>query len=354
MSDSALRRLVDAARAQAARLQAPAPGEEPAAALGALARTLQALSLAVEAGETAPGPAPDPDAQVGQLRAELARAQAALQAKTEELEKFFNLMPDLLCIADTSGHFVRLNPMWEKTLGYSQAELMARPFADFVHPDDLARTATTQDLSAQELIEHFENRYRGRDGRYHWFEWNSFPAGERIYAAARDVTERKQTEAALRASETRLRSILESNPVGMHLYRLEADGRLVFTGANPAADRILGVDHSQFVGQTIEEAFPPLVETEVPAQYRAVAAGGGIWHLDQINYQDRQIAGAYEVTAFQYAPGEMVAAFTDITDRTRAEAALRLSEEKFSKAFHTSPDSINISRLADGVYLEGL
>ena len=65
-------------------------------------------------------------------------AEESLRQKTEELDRFFSVTLDLLCIANTGGYFLRLNPAWEKVLGYSREELMANRFFDFVHPDDLA------------------------------------------------------------------------------------------------------------------------------------------------------------------------------------------------------------------------
>ena len=108
-----------------------------------------------------------------------------------------------MCIANTDGYFLRLNPAWERTLGYTREELMAKRFLEFVHPDDLDRTQeAVSTLASQQKVSSFENRYRCKDGTYRWLEWSSAPAGKLIYAAARDVTERKQAEEAL---EDRLR-----------------------------------------------------------------------------------------------------------------------------------------------------
>jgi len=118
--------------------------------------------------------------------------------KSNVLDQFFKVTPDLLCIANADGHFLRLNPVWESTLGYSKEELMAQQFLDFVHPDDLVRTReAVSTLAAQGKIIQFENRYRCKDGTYRWLEWSSAPVGNLIFAVARDITAQKHTEMAL-------------------------------------------------------------------------------------------------------------------------------------------------------------
>jgi PAS domain S-box-containing protein len=122
-------------------------------------------------------------------------AEQSLQQRTVELDQFFNVNLDLLCIANTDGYFLRLNPAWEKILGYTREELMAKRFLEFVHPDDLGCTReAVSTLSSQQKLTSFENRYRCKDGTYRWLEWSSAPTGKLIYAAARDITERKWNE----------------------------------------------------------------------------------------------------------------------------------------------------------------
>lgn len=130
----------------------------------------------------------------------------ALQIKTTELENFFSVALDLLCIADTNGNFVRVNKAWEGILGYSASDLEKRQFLEFVHPEDLQATLNAMaELSEQHPILNFTNRYRTKDGDYRFIEWRSSPSGNLIYAAARDITERikaeKETRKAQREAE---------------------------------------------------------------------------------------------------------------------------------------------------------
>ncbi len=126
-------------------------------------------------------------------------AEKALKQKTEELDQFFNVSLDLLCIANTEGYFLRLNPVWEKVLGYSRGELMSKQFVEFVHPDDVRSTIEAiAALASQKAVTYFMNRYRCKDGTYRWLEWSAAPIGNLIYAAARDVTAHKLAEEALK------------------------------------------------------------------------------------------------------------------------------------------------------------
>jgi PAS domain S-box-containing protein len=112
-------------------------------------------------------------------------------------DRFFDLSIDMLCIARFSGYFKRLNPAWEKTLGYTREELQSRPMFDFVHPDDRERTRDQNSrVRAGGQALSFENRYRCKDGSYRWLLWNSTAdlEHELIYAVARDITARKQAE----------------------------------------------------------------------------------------------------------------------------------------------------------------
>lgn len=138
------------------------------------------------------------------------RAEEALREKTEELDRFFSVTPDLLCIADRDGRFHRLNDTWERTLGFSRGELMEKNLADLVHPDDRESTlAAMQGEGGSSGVIGFVNRYRCSDGTYRWIEWRSHPYGNLIYIAARDITDRKRGELAILQANKKL-NILSS------------------------------------------------------------------------------------------------------------------------------------------------
>jgi len=112
----------------------------------------------------------------------------------EELDRFFALSLDMLCIAGFDGYFKRLNAAWERTLGFTRDELLAQPYLDFVHPDDRESTlAEVEKVQGGAQLLHFENRYRCRDGSYRWLSWTAVPVlDEQLgYAVARDITERR-------------------------------------------------------------------------------------------------------------------------------------------------------------------
>ena len=131
----------------------------------------------------------------------------------EDLERLFLLSLDMMCVAGFDGFFKRVNPAWEKTLGYSSQELIAKPYLDFVHPDDRERTISeAEKLTAGALTISFENRYLTKDGSYKWLLWNSTPSAEHslVYCAARDITDRKRADQRLATGYAVTRVLAES------------------------------------------------------------------------------------------------------------------------------------------------
>ena len=138
---------------------------------------------------------------------ELAQAVSDRTRAQEELDLMFTLSIDMLCTAGFDGYFKRLNPAWEKTLGYSKDELFSRPYVELVHPEDREITLKeAEKLTLGQDVIFFENRYLCRDGNYRWLAWTATPWKEQqlVFAAARDITERKRAEEDLRRTAREL------------------------------------------------------------------------------------------------------------------------------------------------------
>jgi PAS domain S-box-containing protein len=184
----------------------------------------------------------------GQLQIELDDRKRA----EEERDRFFTLSLDMLCIAKADGYFRRVSPAFTQTLGWSVEELLARPFFDFVHPDD--RAATLHEVERQvatgEQVLEFENRYRHKDGSWRTLSWKSVPHPDgTMYATARDVTAQRKAKEALQ----RLAAIIESSDDA--IIGKTVDG--IVTSWNKGAARLYGYTLEEVVGKPIAILLPP-------------------------------------------------------------------------------------------------
>lgn len=286
------------------------------------------------------------------------QAEAVSEKQASLYTRLANNTSDLVCEMSPDGTVKYISPSYYATLGYKPESLIGTSIFDMVHLDDLQKALDARDEVRESLRpDRVRLRSRHANGHYLHMEVSGSPLvndkGE-LYGyilSSRDITQQVMAEESIKESEAKFRNIIESVPLGIHLYTVREDGELIFSGYNPAACTMLGVDLGPFVGKRILEAFPSLSGTEIPEAYRSVALNGGHWNNDQMTYRDENVNGIFEVQAFQFSPGNMVAIFEDITSKIAADEALRSSQEMFSKAFHTSPDAININRLKDGMYI---
>jgi diguanylate cyclase (GGDEF)-like protein/PAS domain S-box-containing protein len=188
---------------------------------------------------------------VGSLTGRMAERLRTANQRMEAGARHFEVARDLLCTSNFEGYMVHLNGSWEKTLGWTAEELMARPFLDFVHPDDRERTeresalVTTGDFTAS-----FTNRYRAKDGSWHWIEWASKADMEHrlVYASARDVTARRLEDRARREAEERFRRAFEDSAVGMAVVGVEGEKANLIVDANESLARMIGMSVEELVG----------------------------------------------------------------------------------------------------------
>ena len=254
------------------------------------------------------------------------QAEVQLHQTKEEIERFFDVALDLLCIADTEGHFRRLNRAWEATLGYSIEELEGKEFLDFVHPDDVAPTLEAiAILSNQETLQAFVNRYRCQDGTYRYIEWYCRPYSNLIYCAARDITNRKQVEAQLQNLSDRLTLAIESGAIAIwdwnvidniliwdeRMYELYDATPNQFTSVYDAWASRLHPDDRPHAEAAIQKALAG--EKDYDPEFRVVHADGTIHFIKAYALVQRNAQGE---------PQSMIGINFDITDRKQAEIKL--------------------------------
>ncbi len=236
---------------------------------------------------------------------------------------------------DRDFHVVEWNPAAEKIFGYIKWETIGKNGPSLIVPAHLIPQANeiwNQIIHGSEPVR-FSNENITKDGSIIHCEWFNTPLidshGEVMGVASlvQDVTQREHAALALRESEQRLRSIIDSFPMGIHLLELHDDDQLILIGANPACTSIFGVDSAELLGKPFEEAFPAMVDTQIPRMYRETARQGKTWWTDQVVYDGDRIFGAFEVNAFRTTPGKLVALYVDVTERRRAEEALRLRDK---------------------------
>ncbi len=144
------------------------------------------------------------------------------------------------------------------------------------------------------------------------------------YAIERNKLEKEKLE-----SERKYREVINSTPVGFHNYELK-DGELIFIGYNPAANKILNANNKKFIGKRLQDAFPNLVDTEIPEKYTQVAETGESWSGGIIEYGDKNVSkGYFRVHVFRTAPRFITASFEDVTQQMLMEKNLRKSEAKY-------------------------
>jgi len=246
-----------------------------------------------------------------------------------DLDRFFCLSADLLCVAGFDGSLKRLNPAWERALGFPLNCLRATPLLDLVHPEDRERTRNQfEQLAASGEPAIFESRFCRHDGQHVWLQWNAMPLLDEklIYASARDVTERKNAEEALKRSEARTRAVIESSLDCV--VAMNQDGDIV--EFNPAAGKTFGYSRSEMMGRRLTDLIVlPVVgggRSEDFFRNREKGRGGLVGR--RVETQATRRDGSFfpiELAVSRIDLGEgalFTACMRDITDRRRAESEI--------------------------------
>ncbi len=281
------------------------------------------------------------------------QAERALAKERDLVARLVETSPSGIIVVDLAGQVVFANTEAERIL-----DLHLAPGGKHYPPADW-KLHTPEGIPVQEKDRAFRRVLDTgapiHDARY-LLEWRSGrrillsinaaplldPSGhcEGVVATLADISEQQKAEAALRQSEQRLRDIVDHAPFGSHLYELQPDGGLVLTAANQSADILLGIRHEPLLGREITDAFPGLAGSDLPETYRNVALSGQPYHRNQFHYEADRIAGVFDVHAIPLGANRVIVFFADITERERAEAALRHSEEQYRLLFNAGNDAI--------------
>ncbi|THB72467.1 MAG: PAS domain S-box protein [Desulfobulbaceae bacterium] len=281
--------------------------------------------------------APPPDEFIRRI-ADLEQQVKTLQEQEKRYLPIIENSPDILYRTDLEGKITFISPSVYKLSGYGVEEAIGMNMAQEVYLNPDERQDFIKMLQEHGKVKNFTAQLKKKDGTIWWASTNAhfyYTASgeiEGVEGITRDITEIMKSAKALAQSERSVRSIIDSSPMGVHLYALEGNNSLIFTGYNSAADKILGLSHRQFVGRSIEEVFPELGETEIPDIYRNICVNGKSWQTEQILYQDTNLSGAFEVYAFQTAPDHMAVFFLDITQRKKDQQERELLRKQLLQA----------------------
>jgi formate hydrogenlyase transcriptional activator len=271
------------------------------------------------------------------------QAQEVLRQSEERWRAVFDNSAIGVALTDHKGHFLAANPVYQKMLGYSEAELQALSFLDITHEDyrESNWALVAELLEGKRRQFQIEKQYRRKDGSLIWVSNNVslVPGTDRvprfIMALSEDITERKQAEETLQSSEERVRLILDS--VAEAIFGCDPEGICLF--CNRAAARLLGYDdRAELLGKSMHvlehhtrpDGTPyPLAECPI---YVGLQKGEGVHREDEVFWRKDGTSFPVEYWSHPiFRDGSTVGAvitFIDITERKRAEEALRKSEQR--------------------------
>jgi PAS domain S-box-containing protein len=272
---------------------------------------------------------------VGGVTGALADRMRKVVARSDH---FWQLSNDLFLTAGFDGLVKRVNPAWERTLGWTPAELLSLPFIELVHPDDRVQTeaeAAALTNAAHETID-FENRYRCKDGSYRTLLWSAtgVPEDGVIYAIGRDGTETKRSHDELRSSEQFLDSVLENLPNMVFVKDAE---HLRFVRLNRAGEELLGVPRDALIGKSDHDLFAEQQATLFVQKDREVLAGDSVIDIAEEPI-DTALRGRRTLHTSKIAirergePRYLLGISEDITDRKLAEQEVETARAEAESA----------------------
>jgi len=277
---------------------------------------------------------------------ELKIAELALLESEEKYRTLVEVNHDIIYSMKTDGTILYASPQTTAQLGYRPDELEGRNFTDFIHPDDIGSLVLhiRQNFSTGKPLTSDRFRIRRKDGTFRWYEDKTIYATDRqnrqiIAGTIRDITEEKAAQDALRESEEKFRALVETT--GDFVWEVDAAG--VYTYVSPQVRQILGYEPEELAGRTPFDLMPPEEAERVAAEFnRCVTSRLPIISLENKNLRKDGSAVILETSGvLRYDDQGRFAGYRgidrDITERKRAEEALKESEARLSSILHGSP-----------------
>lgn len=258
--------------------------------------------------------------------------QRRLQAEKER-DRLFSLSLGLQCIATLDGELRRVNPAFERVLGYPVEQIANRRLLDFVHPDDVGEVVGHLRRLADGEPSEFECRFRTVTGQDKWLLWsiNPVPEEKLLYAVAHDITDRKGAEQAL-TEEYAFRKAMEES-VSTGLRAIDLEGRVIYV--NPAFCRMLGWSESELLGLRPPFPYwPPEDEEQLARNIELTLAGQAPargFEQRAVRKNGQRIDVRLYISPLIDAHGKQtgwMGAMTDITEPKRVRAELEASQER--------------------------
>ena len=288
-------------------------------------------------------------------KAQLIHELAAQRDSLERLQAIVDGSRDAVFISDEHARFVLVNPAACELTGYSEEELLGMRIPDLHEEADRRAYAAHHApiLDGQAALTEADILRKDRTKVAAEFNSRRIVIADTRYmhTVARDISERKRAEAALRESEAQFRGVFESTTSGVAVYEAVDDGEdFIFLDFNPAGEKIEGVRREAVLGKRVTEARPGVVRMGLLDVLRRVWRTGHPEHHPATPYRDDRTVGWRENDVYRLPGGEVVAVYQDITERKLAEQALRESEESYRALFDQANDIILVLELVpDGV-----
>ena len=264
------------------------------------------------------------------------RLEAEVEERTRERDRIWQVSEDLLGVSNFEGYFTSVNPAWTNLLGWSEDEIKAMHVSELRHPDDApAANAGRAQLARGVPTIRMENRFRHRDGSWHWISWTMTTDNGQIYVAGRHVTNEKQAAEALRESERQFRSLV-AGVVDYALIMLDPKG--IVSSWNPGAERIKGYRAEEIIGRHFSQFYTPEDRAAgVAERALALAAQTGKFEAEarRVRKDGTAFFAHVIIDAIRNDNGELIgfAKITrDITERREAQQALERAQAQLAQA----------------------